>query len=184
MKKLIIALLMLLTSATTYAQFNKGRMLVGGQLSLNTTSPDADYKGVSFSLAPQFGYFVVNNFAVGAGINYSAQKNKSDYSSYFSTSLQFQPFVRYYFKPGIFVHGSYGIGAGRTEFTSDNVSYNLYSWTAAAGYAIFLNDHVAIEPMLGYKWDTLNEKATDGQKISSSALYFQVGFQIYLGRKD
>lgn len=183
MKKLLIAFLLLLTSVGTYAQFNKGRMLVGGQLSL-TNHLDSEFKGTSFSLTPQFGYFVINNLAVGAGINYSAQKIKSDDYSYFSNSLQFQPFVRYYFKPGIFVHGSYAIGAGKTEWTSDESSYNIYSWNTSVGYAIFLNDHVAIEPMLGYNWYTVNGKGTDGTKASSSSLFFQVGFQIYLGRKD
>jgi len=184
MKKLIIALFMLFSSAATYAQFNKGRMLVGGQLSL-TSVPNSEYKGTTFSLSPQFGYFVINNFAVGAGINYNVQKNTSDNSTdYFSTSLQFQPFVRYYFKPGIFIHGSYGIGAGKAKTTSYESSYNIYNWTTSAGYAIFLNDHVAIEPMLGYSWYTVNDKGTDGEKSSGSSLYFQVGLQVYLGRKN
>lgn len=183
MKKLLIVLLMLATSAATYAQFNKGRMLVGGQLSL-TSTPNSEFKGTSFSLTPQFGYFVINNLAVGAGLNFNVQKNKSDNSSFSSTSLQFQPFARYYFNPGIFVHGSYGIGAGKAEFTSDESSYNIYNWNTSVGYAIFLNDHVAIEPMLGYNWYTLNDKGTDGTKTSGSSLFFQVGIQVYLGRKD
>src|SRR6187549_3556586 len=98
MKKLIIALFMLFTSAATHAQFNKGRMLVGGQVSFNN-SEYSQVNATTFSLTPQFGYFVINNFAVGAGINYDVQKNKSDNYSYFTNSLQFQPFVRYYFKP-------------------------------------------------------------------------------------
>lgn len=177
---------MLLISVGTHAQFNKGRMLVGGQLSFNYT-PDPDYKGSAFSLNPQFGYFVINNFAVGAGLNYSLQKfNYNNSGDYLTTSLQIQPFVRYYFKPGIFIHGSYGIGAGKvseTNTTDYNYSFNLYSWTGSAGYAIFLNDNVAIEPMLGYKWNTFNQKDSDS-KSSSSSLYFQVGLQVYLGRRD
>ncbi len=183
MKKSIIAFLMLLITAGTYAQFNKGRMLVGGQVSF-TNTPNSEFKGNALSLTPQFGYFVINNLAVGAGINFNAQKNKSDNYTYSNTSMQFQPFVRYYFKPGIFLHGSYGIGDGKAKSGSEEYSYNIYSWTGSAGYAIFLNDHVAIEPMLGYKWNTVNDKGTDGAKTSSSSLYFQIGFQIYLGRNE
>ena len=191
MKKLFIAILMLITSATTHAQFNKGRKLIGGQVSFST-SPDSDYKSTYFELTPQFGYFIANNLAVGAGVNYYRQNNSD---SYLSTSLQIEPFVRYYFKPGIFVQGSYGLGPGkvRTNFptntgqsTSERL-YNVSSWVGSVGYALFLNDHVAIEPLLGYKWRTVNYKATDSnpsEKNTNSSLYFQVGLQVYLGKRN
>ncbi len=204
MKKLNIALFMLFSTVVASAQFNKGRMLVGGTGSfkistekLNTGgSTTGNGKWTTISLTPQYGYFIINNLAIGAGVDLSTSMyrpgsdNSSDYD-YSSLSFEVKPFIRYYLKPGIFFQGTYGIGSEKYNSTyqgsSEDFKVGRFSWALAGGYAIFLNDHVAIEPTLGYEWNTRNYDATANQgerKYSTSSLFLRVGIQVYIGRKE
>lgn len=195
MKKILLVSLLVLLGVTTHAQFNQGRMMIGGTIgfSADKSKPDDsnDYvtKSFSYSFAPSFGYFVIDNFAVGLAINNSLEFNKPESSDYVNkwsnSSTEIQPFVRYYLPVRIFFHGEYGIGFGRlsTDYIDeedDDDSYTPSHWSLAAGYAIMLNDHVAIEPMIGYKSSTM--KNGDYKSINSG-LFLQAGFQVYLGRK-
>jgi len=199
MRNLIIALLLLFTSVAASAQFNKGRMLVGGTLGFKASTfktessgnTTVDGKQNEFTFNPQFGYFIINNLAVGAGINATLTKFKSDRNTgyeYTSTSFQIAPFVRYYIKPGVFFQGTYGIGPQKTKYGASGNQSELKatnnSWSLACGYALFLNDHVAIEPMFGYGMSSTKYKETEDTieyKSKSSGLFLRVGFQVYLG---
>lgn len=70
-----------------YSQTEKGKMFVGGQISLsgNTNSnldtlSKYDYNYVNFTFAPNFGYFIMDNFAIGANINLGVSNSKNDYN--------------------------------------------------------------------------------------------------------
>ena len=64
-----------------------------------------------------------------------------------------------------------------------SVTVSTSSWSAGIGYAIFLNDHVAIEPAVGYVSKIGKYKDSDERDIVSS-ITASVGFQIYLGKRD
>jgi hypothetical protein len=196
MKKTLVTLFVVLGSISAFAQFEQGTMLVGGDFGLEFTTEKSKYdnqtntegKGSSFALEPQFGYFVIDNLAVGGelGLTLSSWKPEGSDGKFTSTTLTLAPFVRYYFEPGVFVEGKYAFGTSKSkdDFGGDvdEDKYSVGGWSLGAGYAIFLNDNVAIEPMIGYGATTFKNK-TSGEpavKNINSGLFVRVGFQIYL----
>ncbi len=202
MKKMILVLLLAVAATGAFAQFNKGRMLVGGAVGFQTytektksgSTTTTEGRSTSISLTPQFGYFVIDNLAVGAGLDVSLSKFKPDSDNDFessSSSFAFQPFVRYYIKPGIFFQGAVGFGSGSDKQSyqgnSDKDKFGLFNWALSGGYALFLNDYVAVEPMVGFGMSTTKYKEDTDQaeyKAINSGLFLRVAFQIYLGDRE
>ena len=195
MKKITILAITLFSSIVGFAQFNKGRMLVGGSAEFRTIS-DKDKSGAttttngtrtSLSVSPSFGYFVIDQLAVGASVDMGVSKwnaktaNDVDNNT---TSFQFQPFVRYYLPMGVFFQGKFGLGTAKTTYDEnyDDNKYNTSSLALSAGYAIFLSDNVALEPELGYRTSKFKESDSDTKNINSG-IFLRIGFQIYLGNK-
>jgi outer membrane protein len=197
MRKIVCLLTFVIICSASYAQFNRGRMLVGGSLGFhgdtyktkNNNTTTTTQKNVSFSLTPQFGYFIIDNLAIGAGIDLSSTSvkypNNNNYKDV-ATSFQFQPFVRYYLPVKVFFQGTVGVGASKDKVTNNNnvttVSKSgISSLSLGVGYAWFLNDHVAVEPFVGY---LTQRTKPDGSsvKYNESDLFLKIGFQIYLGK--
>jgi outer membrane protein len=193
-KKISLFIIAACINIGAFAQFNKGRMLVGGSLGFSmTSSKDPDGGGVNekdtyFSLAPQLGWFVVNRLAVGANVDLSFYKTTSEAngqsSSTSGTGVQVEPFIRYYLQPGIFFQGQVGAGTVKYKSSGDvfnpvDGTFNITSWALSAGYAYFLNDHVAIEPILGYSSQVYHMDT----QFTNSGLSLRIGLQLYLGKK-
>jgi outer membrane protein len=169
MKKILFAVCMLFTMALS-AQTMKGNWLVGGSGGFNSYKPDgASESGSSFHISPNLGYFVMDNLAVGASLGFESVKES--YSSF-----GFGPFVRYYFA-----------NLGESAKLMGQVSYTINSITpeggkatsgntlgVAAGLAYFLNPHVALEGIVGYRADS-------GDLGKGSGFGINFGFQIHLG---
>ncbi len=199
MKKTFFTLLVMMMAFGAFAQYQQGRMLVGGTVGFSTTKDKSKAGGTTvthgtntdFSIAPQFGYFVIDNLAVGGNLDISLSKynpeNDNDTEST-TTSLAIAPFVRYYLPQNIFFHGQFGVGTGKYKETEGNVSqeqkFSTSQWQLAVGYAAFLTDNVAVEPMIGYGSTTRKYKDTNPEfKDLTPGLFIKVGFQIYLGKK-
>lgn len=195
MKKLIFTLAVIFCSLGAFAQFEKGTILAGGSFEfsgeknkIKTDNSTTTYaKTTSISLAPQAGYFIIDNLAIGAALDLGTQVKKSETSDYKVTSSQIQlaPFARYYFEPGIFIHGQVGFGSGNDKVKQGNTTTDnktgLFSYNAGVGYALFLNDNVAIEPMFGYRYLSIKDKESNPKtKDIASGAFLRVGFQIYL----
>lgn len=162
----------------TYAQTEKGKILLGGQSSLDFTSFSSKWKTDSGSgdngktrtldITPQVGYFIANNFAVGLEMPYNYSKDIDGDDSFTTSSYTVVPFVRYYFgktkiKP--YLHGGIGPGWGKTKIDYNlypdsnpdpnyifdpNYSSHLFTYEMGGGLAVFLNEHVSLEFGLGY----------------------------------
>ncbi len=194
MKKNICALVLLMVSAGAFAQFEQGTKMIGGTAGFSVSSDK--YKNgnttvtqsttTSFSLQPEFGYFVIDRLAFGAGLGMMVSKynDKDDDGESTSTGLSFGPFARYYLANKIFFHGGFGVGMAKNEGTTGggdtfDAKTNTSRWYLAAGYAILLNESVAIEPMLGYGASSQKDPDAD-TKFVDSGLSLQVGIQVYL----
>jgi len=195
MKKTLLTVIALCLAVGAFAQFEQGRMMIGGQLSIQSykekqksgSTTVEDGTTTDYSFTPQFGYFVIDNLAVGAGISNgfsSYNPDDDDIDNSTSTSFQFQPFARYYLPQHIFFQATFGAGGGTyKDSDGDKESYGISSWSLAGGYSILLNDHVAIEPILGYGVTKDNYKDADPDyKYITSGLFIQVGIQVYLGK--
>jgi len=197
MKRIVTILALAMISSAAFAQFNQGRYLVGGGLSLSATTEKVDNgtttttqgKNTSFTLSPNAGYFIIDNLAVGAGLDMSISSFKADGSSnkHSTTQTTFNPFVRYYLDPGIFFQGRVGFGGATDKDTSGSTTtttkFNVFTWDIGAGYAYFLNDYVAIEPLIKYGITTYKTKNTDA-KDKNGGIGFSIGLQVYLGPRN
>ena len=193
MKKITMLFLAWCVTAGAYAQFEKGTMLVGGSFGANFTTNKTKYDGnsttnskdVSVSFDPQFGIFVIDNLAVGGALGLSTSVYKQDDNDYkyVTNEITIQPTARYYIDPGIFFQGRFILGSSKSKETDDGdvdeAKYNVTGWSLAAGYAYFLNDVVAIEPLIGFGGKGYKNKDSDVKTVDTG-LFIQVGFQIYL----
>ncbi len=194
MRKIILFFVYILFfSIYSFSQFSKGSILAGGNVgadfstnktiagSVTTTNSSTN----SFSLSPQVGYFFIDNFVGGAGVKLltSSQKNDSSPSSFSQTNISFEPFARYYFDK-FYGQALIGFGSSSSDQTNNNGTVftskgSLFNWSISGGYAILLNDHVAIEPQIGYRSTSISPDGTNST-IRTAGLFLQLGFQVYI----
>ena len=201
---------LILFPAITNAQFAKGDWMVEGglgSLNLSKTNNQNEQNGnisksesndFSISIFPRAGYFVSNNLVVGTtlGIGFGSSKyknfnngngNKSGESTSNLTSLEFVPFVRYYF-PGkkattrFYAQAGGGItldlsrkyeskSFNNTGDVTGTFKYNYpkkFNNVAAellVGLNHFVSQNVAINAALGYRYNKSTET------ISSSNIF-------------
>ena len=178
MNKFVFALSLLTLSATSFSQINKGQWLIGGSAAFDFSKivDNDDSKLTSLSLAPNAGYFFINNLAGGARVNFNLAKEENEDAA---TSFVFAPFVRYYFLPtaqkvNVFADASYGFGS--VKFGDESESMNQFA--IAAGPAVFLSPNTALEFTLQYSSAGGDYYGGDDRMNSFG---FNVGFQIHLG---
>lgn len=182
MKKILLSLVAV--AALTFganAQTEKGKIILGGNVSFNSTKVDGASKAdVKFSVIPSVGYFVGNNFAIGTGVGYDYDKSVSEGAQV--GAFKVAPFGRYYvnltdqFKffgqlsvplafgtlKDVEANGDTGSKLGTTTSIGVNV---------APGFAFFPNKKIGIEFSvngLGYQNFSVKEEAT-GAKLKSNS---------------
>jgi hypothetical protein len=162
--------LFLLCDSTTKAQTSKGDWLIGGLLELNTAKNNTT---VEFS--PNAGYFLLDNFALGAKLVISY----NELGDLNVTSFGMGPFARYYFsekniKPFVAADFDYQNQKFKTSIGSS--TENAFNFFLGGGVAFFINENVAVETLLGYRHTKVKEEEGNG------GVNFKVGFQVYLNR--
>lgn len=172
MKKLSIALLFFGLIGSLNAQIMKNDWLLGGGIKF-ASNKVADIKTSMFEFSPNAGYFFVNNFAGGLRADINSVKLEDEDAV---TSTLISPFLRYYFLPGdnkvnIMLDGSFGFGS--TSGLGETKSQSGFGF--AAGPAIFLNKHAALEFTLGY-----NSIKYEDDPDRSNTFTVGLGFQIHL----
>ncbi|MFN0293853.1 outer membrane beta-barrel protein [Pedobacter helvus] len=182
MKKILLSLVAV--AALTFganAQTEKGKIILGGNVSFNSTKVDGASKAdVNFSIVPSVGYFVGNNFAIGTGVGYDYDKSVSEGAQV--AAFKVAPFGRYYvnltdqFKffgqlsvplafgtlKDVEANGDTGSKLGTTTSIGINV---------APGFAFFPNKKIGIEFSvngLGYENFSFKQEGT-GNKVKSNS---------------
>lgn len=185
MKKVLFAAFLLVSSNAIFAQVDQGQWLAGGSAGFNF-GKQGDEKTTYINIAPDAGYFVINQLAVGLRPEFGYTKTKTKTgtvsSEASSTAFSLAPFVRYYFMPSgekvnIFGDASYGFGSVKPK-GGKSVSGNYYQ--IKAGPAVFLTPHTALEFAVYYR--SLGGDANEnlaGDRDNNFGL--SVGFQIHLG---
>lgn len=179
MKKIYFFVLFLLaTTLAAEAQTAKGNMMIGGTVTVESTSNQNDSKGGHTIFSPSFGYFISDNLAVGAGIGYdqtTSETGGNNNVKYVYTTTSFTPFIRYYkFTSSenfaFFATGSIGIN-GYKEKTDGDETYksNGMSIGISPGFAFFFNKHWAVDfSVTGLKYSTTNPEGDDNNSNSVS----------------
>jgi opacity protein-like surface antigen len=188
---LVSAALFILVAAE--AQIERGRILASGSLGFNFSNyrdiedgvTESDSKSTDFWLMPRGGIFITDAILVGAGIGLSSGTTRYDEYKSAYTSISFIPFVRYYLPQNIFgqIEVGPGISTDRWSYDGeeeDKDSYTFFRWSIGAGYSYFLNDNVAIEPIISYTSTNYTDRNNTAQKDKYGDLLFQIGLSIYL----
>lgn len=182
MKKVFFIALCVMTASTAFSQINKGQWMVGGNASFSSSKfEDADNTTNTYQLAPNAGYFFINNLVGGFRINLSGTKTETELGDFKSSSVLVSPFVRYYFLPAaekinVFADLGYGFGSEKAEIGNNDETASVSGFSIAAGPAIFITPNTALELTVGYnslKYEDVSERY--------NTLQVGVGFQIHLG---
>lgn len=149
MKKIFVLLAVSLFSVSAFAQTEKGAIRLGGNTNLGFSSlksDGADKSNSYFNLGVDAGYFVIDNLSidVGFGFEYAKAGGADDADTGFDVNLG----ARYYLPMKVFFGAAFDFQSAKYG-GGDSVSGT--GLTLGAGYAWFLSDKVAFEPMIGYR---------------------------------
>ncbi|MBL6448881.1 porin family protein [Fulvivirga sp. 29W222] len=194
-KTLLTGIIMIAGACFAQAQTEQGGILAGGSVSMDfennkleagsTTVDRGNTFSVSFN--PNVGYFFMDGLAGGLELEISSStftEDQTDFETKFST-FNFGPFVKYYHSSGLFGLGRFGVGSAKEVDEdaggTDETKFGVFTWRLGAGYALFLNDNVSLEPMLSYGSYNFTNKDSDPEvKTIDNSLRISVGFQIFL----
>jgi hypothetical protein len=118
---------------------------------------------------------------VGLNLAFEHTNINVDSTRYGSTKTTYVlagPFVRYYFNSGIFLEGN--VNAGVLSIKGGNKS-DIKNALLGIGYAYFLNDRIAIEPQLSFKYEMSRIDNADYNQVDNHfGPEFNIGIQAYL----
>lgn len=181
MKTKILSLLIVCSIAltSTNAQIQQGNVMVGGNISNMSLSLD-DGGAFNVTLSPKAAWFIRNNLALGAYVDFSLMAAKGINPS---TSYGIGALGRYYVndpninvlrKTRFFAEATVGI-EGYNPSTGDNT--NGLGMSAGPGIAYFITPNIGLEGLVKYRGIV-----GFGSSPASNNLVFGLGFQIYLSR--
>jgi len=193
-KQTILTLVITLITFTSSAQNGfsaktKGTFLASGTFSLNSTSSkqtfeDSTLKGNTFNLTagPKAGYFIMDNLAMGLELELGISSD--DDTDNTTTRIGLGPFAKYYFDNGLFGEATAVLGSSKT--TSDFAGFeietksNALGFKIGGGYALFLGDHIAIEPAVFYVLQSSKPKGSFvDTKTTLSTIALTIGFTAF-----
>lgn len=205
---LTAVLAVLLSSQLTIGQtLDRGNFLVGANLGFSraatersvTTDGDKE-KGegpssMQFNIAPNLGYFLVDNLVLGIGLDYTLSSVKQPNEDKTDDSdLLFGPFVRYYFPfnddMALFLVSTFGFGNSSDETligtTTKSINTNIIALGVGPGFTIFSRNGVGIEAIFKYNYArSAFDTEEGGVKTSTKSLTNQfdigLGLQFYFG---
>ncbi|MBC7923630.1 MAG: autotransporter outer membrane beta-barrel domain-containing protein [Ferruginibacter sp.] len=177
---------------TANAQIKEGTVLAGGGLSLDfgthknerpgsnqNTTVTVETRYTNFTFNPKVGYFFTDDLALGLNLNVNSNTNKNKDNGIRSTSSSytFGVFGRYYFPQKLFLEGEAGFG--RQSYNEDDFRNKIFAYSLGVGYAAFLNDHLALEPMIRYQGTQYTNSRDNRYRDKYGALRLGLGLQVY-----
>ena len=195
MKKFLLIVAVAFASAT-YAQTEKGNWMVGSDLALsfNSVKETPRYDGTSgnvttqntFKFVPNLNYFVINNLAVGLGLEYQSTTTKvkpvaGSETKGTASAFVIAPNAHYYFPIGgnlaPFVGAKVGYAWSSAGDSDSNKTRGL-ALGVKGGMAYFVNQGAALTGYVGY--DYMNLKNKQDNKAETRIGNFGVGIGVAL----
>jgi len=159
--------------------------MLGGNLTGSYQKYDQKSSGktgdlINVRFLTKSGYFFWPDIAIGlnAGLDYTSVNVDSTLYGTRTTDLLAGPFVRYYWNSGLFAELSLNAGV-HTE--RGGVKSDIKSGALGIGYAYFLSEQIAIEPLLSF--DYRQNQVTINNNTSKDSQYgpvLSIGIQAYL----
>lgn len=136
----------------------KGNFVMGATLGFSTANSEVQVdregttltgKGIratQFNIAPAIGYFIVDQFAIGIGLDYTLNRIRepaditdpnTNYERENDSNLLFGPFTRYYLPVGrdkaFFLEGTFGFGSSQDQLAIDGQPQTISNDVLAGG---------------------------------------------------
>ena len=192
MKKLFTILTIVALSITiSFAQQGTVALGVGSNL--------ANQSWQNYSLVPTVGYFISDNMMIGTGFTMSLSSDEVSTIKYKSNSMSVSPFARFYLNKSLYVSAGLNMTSSSdvVEDTGNNYkntdTESAFGFNGGVGYSLMWNDHICIEPSLGFGTSggsITNENEFGGNSTSSSidapttfGMAIGLGINIRLGVK-
>ena len=165
----------------SFAQTQKGNVLIGADLTNIGVNFQKDNTQFSLNINPKAGWFVRDNLAVGGDVNLGLNTQKGATTVNYGVGV----FARKYSGSAVtnlartgkwFVEantGIYGINTSGTNLVKS--STNGLGIGLGPGYSYFISENIALEALAKY-----NFTAGFGNSSTNSNINLGLGFQIYL----
>ncbi len=145
-------------------------------------------RSTTVAFSPRVAYFVIDNFAAGLEVNYvylDISPEGTD-NSFNQTIFTAGPFVRYYFdiekfKPFLELGATFGNIKSKSDFSFGNNESNaaILDIFGGGGLAVFLNEKVSLDVLIGYRRFSLDEDSDQSQSNQLRSTFgVKLGFQI------
>ncbi|HLV50371.1 MAG TPA: OmpW family outer membrane protein [Flavobacterium sp.] len=208
MKKIITFAAVILATAV-YAQTEnnpteRGNWVISGSTSLNfnSTTPTTKYDGKSqdgiktsnLMITPSFGYFAIDNLAIGMDLELSSQKTEvydgynSVYRDVKRTIFAVIPSATYYFftdsraLPYIGAGAGYASAKSKVE-ASETENDNFFAWKVKGGISYMITNDIAVDFGLNYNQLSTKYNSTSinpEYKLIAKNFGASIGFSIFL----
>lgn len=156
MKKTLLTLAFMLTTMLASAQF-----YVGGGVGYSTAEV-GDVESTAFSITPEVGYVIDNNWSVGAVLGFEDQENVGK-------TFAIEPYVRYTFlKAGgfsLFADGAVAFGTVKPE---DGENSTIWSVGIKPGVSYKINNNFSVCAHVGWLGHTDLDEAGEATSIEMS----------------
>jgi hypothetical protein len=150
-----------------------GNFVVGASLGLSSAnskitqdvgSGESEGEGPvtsQFSISPKVGYFIIDQLAIGIGLDYTRSLIKEpNEDRNLDSDLLFGPFARYYLPvandAAIFLEGSFGFGNATDNLLiggqTQNISTNIFAIGFGPGLTVFSDQGFGISAIIKYNY--------------------------------
>lgn len=163
-----------------------------------TNGVEAEGEGPSalqLSVAPNIGYFIVDNFALGIGMDYTfSQLEEPNTDRTDDSDLLFGPFSRVYLPVGddmaFFLEANFGFGTSSDDqFIGEekqSINTNVFAIGFGPGFTIFSNADLGIEALFKYnfarsEFNTENGGIKTATTTKTNQFDISIGVQFYFG---
>jgi outer membrane protein len=156
---------------------NSGAWMIGGSLGFNSIKSEGDDASETwFNISPSLGYFVINDLAAGVRLSLFSQSYDGETESQFGIG----PWARYYIaSSSLFAQAGIDFGSAGFDIFSLLAEDGSTTINLGIGYSWFINNSVAIEPILQYSIFSAGE---DGFIDDYNRFGFNIAVQAFLGR--
>ncbi|WP_020570089.1 hypothetical protein [Neolewinella persica] len=207
LSKLSFFLFVLLAAGSLNGQFmNSGDFLMGSTVGFSATSSKISQsssvgtgektpRSLQINLSPNIGYFLMDDFALGIGMDYThSYQRDADNNRRTDSDFLFGPFVRYYVpvKERMAFFGVLGFGFGNSSNENlllagnQSVSSNIFAVGVGPGFTILSSNSIGIETIFKYnfarsKFDTELAGVKTSTTTNTNQFDISLGVQLYFG---
>ncbi len=162
--------------APAISGFTKGDLFASGSVGYSSVKT-GDIKSDQFNVTPRVGYFITNNFVIGAQLGFASGKD-TNYNALGGldetkrTGFQAGAFARYYSTPAnafsFFGQLSAAYNATKYESGGFESKINGFDLGVSPGISYFVSDHIALETTFGFLGYGTRKPDADGAESTNS----------------